>query len=293
MSRSQLLSVVPPSTAFIIAAVIFQYFDIPELTNRMVSYLSIVVLQSLLLINCCLALMMFLPFKSNHKDRGIDHDHSDSDEQSEEPFKEISEHPTEDGKLEEIDFNGDIIIKVSPPEVWPFYFSERAHNHPRCFRVSPRALVRGSRFFKASLEGPWLEGQALRTDATATLHLSDIDTSAFLILLNLLHLRFQHVPEAMTTDQLTALAVQVDYFQCEDILARFQSEGYSPLGHEPMAMSVQLADARWVFVAWMFGAAKLFRSVTEIIQRQRQGSFDTLGLPIPIAIQSEFKRLPS
>ncbi|PLB44781.1 hypothetical protein P170DRAFT_440023 [Aspergillus steynii IBT 23096] len=190
---------------------------------------------------------------------------------------------------EVIDRKGDIVITVIPPAIPPLYILEPTTTNPRCFKVSSKTLTLGSKYFQTMLNPRWSEGNELRETGTLKLWLHDTGPDTFAILLNLLHSRFRHIGTLSTIDQLTTLAVQVDYFQCDTISAALSQRLIQCLDQSRTTV-VTTADARWVLVAWMLADSKLFSKVTRAIQRQIQGEFDSLRLPIPPTVQAAINK---
>lgn len=76
-------------------------------------------------------------------------------------------------------------------------------------------------YFQKMFSGQWREGQELNANESVELEMPDTDPKAFLIILNIIHLRGSVVPQYVDLETLTELAVLTDYFQCHDALGPY------------------------------------------------------------------------
>lgn len=211
--------------------------------------------------------------------------------------KQLHEQSETETKIEAeiIDLTGDLTITVFPPEIPAAYAPKTAATLPRRFRVSSRILAQKSKYFAAMLTGRWSEGRKFHANGTVDLEILDTDPDTFSTLMRILH---SLPPERSTTetlDQLTKLTVQADYFQCEEILRLPSLPTFPSMRlwfQRKFDTSILSADARWVFLAWMYDDADRFHIATCVDQQQRTRNFDSLGLPIPKAIQSTLGAFP-
>ncbi|RJE23248.1 hypothetical protein PHISCL_04405 [Aspergillus sclerotialis] len=162
-------------------------------------------------------------------------------------------------------------VKASPDDLL------RLDPAVRRFRVSSRHLILASGYFEQRLKGYWSE----ETD----LKITGADPNSVGILLNIMHGRTRSVPRRVNLDQLTDLAVLVDYFQCLETV-----QAFGDWWMEALKPSIQneyyLQTARWIYVSWVFRNDEIFNTVTRIAQRKGKGDMITFGIPIPPSIKS-------
>lgn len=79
--------------------------------------------------------------------------------------------------------------------------------------VSSRHMILASRVLKAMLRGPFIEGQTLRESGEFEIALSEDDTIAFIILMDIVHGRTSRVPRTVTLNLLTTLSLLVDKYE--------------------------------------------------------------------------------
>jgi hypothetical protein len=71
-------------------------------------------------------------------------------------------------------------------------------------------------FSRALKKEGWSESDQNEKDGLIHISASDWDAEAFLILLNVLHLRNRSVPDKVSLDMLAKIAVLVDYYECDE-----------------------------------------------------------------------------
>ncbi|KAF2690671.1 hypothetical protein K458DRAFT_354854 [Lentithecium fluviatile CBS 122367] len=153
-----------------------------------------------------------------------------------------------------------------------------------CYYVSSRHLALGSEFFKSSLtKNGWAEGQSSTSDGKYHLWASDWDPEAFLILLNVLHLRNRQVPRSLTLEMLAKMAVLVDYYRCGEAVDVFSEMWIDSAKKTSPVPSTYGRDlVLWMCIAWVFKLPVEFGQTTNIAFRQsKTPTIQDMCLPIP------------
>lgn len=153
-------------------------------------------------------------------------------------------------------------------------------------RVSSKVLMLASAYFRRMFSTQWREGQELNANGSVELEIPDTDPKAFLIILNIIHLRRRCVPQSVDLDTLTELAVLTDYFQCHDALRPYPTSWRGWLkGTIPQVLCNDLV--KWICISWVFDYDDIFTKVTQTAQRHSTNHIDCLDLPIPESVSSE------
>lgn len=152
------------------------------------------------------------------------------------------------------------------------------------YYVSSRHLALASGFFKSSLaKDGWIEGQPSAADGKYHLSAMDWDPEAFLILLQIMHLRNRHVPRSLTLEMLAKMAVLVDYYRCREAIEVF-SEMWINFARStsPMPSTYGRNLVLWMCVAWVFKLPTEFEQTTKTaFSRSKIPTIQGMGLPIP------------
>ncbi|KAH8889906.1 hypothetical protein GQ53DRAFT_184308 [Thozetella sp. PMI_491] len=143
-------------------------------------------------------------------------------------------------------------------------------------RLSSKHLTLASPVFKKMLQGPWSESAA----SSHTLHASEWDVEALLILMNILHSRVRSVPRTISLEMLAKIAVLVDYYKCHEALELFVDLWIQNLSRNlPTEYGRDLV--LWLAVSWVFSKQALFTTITKVAIMESKSPLKTLDLPIP------------
>lgn len=160
------------------------------------------------------------------------------------------------------------------------------------FHVSSRHLTLASPWFKRTLTSSSFK-EAVRnpTNGRFYVNATDWDEEAFLILLNIFHLRKRQIPKIMSVEMLAKIAVLVDYYELEKAEA---IEDYVDtwINHVRRSYTVPTSYGRdlllWVCVSAVFDLSAEFEKATAVAIRESIGSIQTLNLPIPLGATRRF-----
>jgi hypothetical protein len=160
------------------------------------------------------------------------------------------------------------------------------------FRVSSRHLILASPWFKRALTNEaWSESYRSEDDGLFHITVTDWDAEAFLILLNVLHLRtnVERVPRTLPLEMLSKIAVLVDYYECGEAIEFVTTTWIDHVRTKSVFPTTYCRDLiLWIWVAYVFNLREEFRRATKVTIAQSDGPIRTLGLPIPSQISSEF-----
>lgn len=110
----------------------------------------------------------------------------------------------------------------------------------------------------------------------------DWDEEAFLILMNIIHLRNHKVPRTITLEMLAKFAVIVDYYECGESVDLFISMWVADLSVKtPIPTTYCRNLILWMWITWAFKLSETFNRVTAVAIRQSDQPVRNLGLPIP------------
>jgi hypothetical protein len=147
-------------------------------------------------------------------------------------------------------------------------------------RVSSHRLMQASQYFDRMLNGDWKETKTLQSNGCLRIEISDWDIGAVQILMDIIHGRTRKVPEEISLEMLTKLAVLVDFYECleaVDFFARIWIEKLiSPLP-DVYTRDVVL----WICISWAFQRPDIFGTASYIVIMFSKGPLQTMGLPIP------------
>jgi hypothetical protein len=158
------------------------------------------------------------------------------------------------------------------------------------FRVSSRHLMLASPWFNRALkrEG-WSESARDEEDGLFHITAEDWDADAFLILLNIFHLRNRQVPRAVSLDMIAKIAVLVDYYECEESIELFTAMWIKSLKENTPVPSVACRNlVLWIWTSWVFDIGDCFKRATAVAIKSSVENFHTLGLPIPSRVSGKF-----
>lgn len=176
----------------------------------------------------------------------------------------------------------------SEPELEPEHepvdeFTQEIDQHQSVhIQVSAKHLMLASPVFKSMLTGSWKESVTFSKLQKGYIEITteSWDVDAFLILLNIVHCQFNHVPHKLDLETLAKVAVIADYYKCKEVVRFFSNIWIEALdGEYPKEYSRDLILRLWI--AWFFRLSSQFRSVTSIAMSHSGGFISNLGLPIP------------
>jgi hypothetical protein len=137
------------------------------------------------------------------------------------------------------------------------------------YRVSSHQLCSGASFFKALLgpESSSLEANELRRHQSSTSECSlfrviakeEHDPIALAVVLYVLHGRAEHIPEAVTFENLFEIAVICAYYDCAATMRPWDEIWMSPL----RTLTSVPGYENWLFISWVFGDQSTFGQMTE------------------------------
>lgn len=176
-----------------------------------------------------------------------------------------------------IDAHGDLHLQVGVTQCLPDSTEGgKGHGHKPAivYLVDSRALSRSSSVWRAMLNGAFAESS--RPDPTSnenwTVELPDDDPTPMLIILNIIHNRFDRVPrgaDAMSVEAMYDLAVLTDKYDLTHLLLpwveqwtaflRESAESLVANHDEPTQLGSTLEKLLWI--AWELGDADLFERV--------------------------------
>ena len=170
-------------------------------------------------------------------------------------------------------------------------FGESSHDigRPKIrMRVSSSHLRLASPYFKRMFQSGRPEGDALRAEGRAEVHLqNDEDPKALLILLNIIHGHTRTVPRSVDLRMLTKIAILVDFFECYETIEVF-SDMWINVFKDSLPQSIGKDLTRWIWISWVFNNQDQFKAVTRIAERQSTGPIETHGFPIPDIVIGQY-----
>jgi hypothetical protein len=159
-------------------------------------------------------------------------------------------------------------------------------NNDVYFRVSSRHLMLASPWFRRVLkkEG-WSESSRSAEDGLFHITAADWDEEAFLILLNIFHLRNRDVPRKVALETLAKIALLVDYYECGEAIELFTAMWISSLKTSTKIPVVYNRDLiLWIWISWVFNESDCFRIASDIAMKQSDETLRNLDLPIPATV---------
>ncbi|KAJ5593065.1 hypothetical protein N7537_009969 [Penicillium hordei] len=185
----------------------------------------------------------------------------------------------------QVDPDGDIILFTPEASLIDINKGNVPGNYAR-FQVSSKHLTLASGYFKRMLKNCWAEGDALSTKGFAEIPVHDFKPAILLIILNLIHGRSRQVPQKLSLQKLTDIAVATDFFQCHEAIEMFAGIWIKDL--EPLFSSKFSEDTkRWMMIAWVFKSNSILQNTEEIAMQQGTGPFEAGNLPIPKSIKDK------
>jgi hypothetical protein len=140
------------------------------------------------------------------------------------------------------------------------------------------------------LKDCWTEGQALK-DGTAEILVHDCKPQILLIVLNVIHGRQRQVPRRLLLNEMSAVAVTTDFFQCHEALEVMAGIWIEALKSTvPSSLGKDLKT--WIMISSVFNRAHILKATTRIAMQWGTRPFDNDNLPIPKNIKGTFHNRP-
>lgn len=151
------------------------------------------------------------------------------------------------------------------------------------FRVCAGNLMSASPWFNRVLEKDgWLESSCNPADKCFHLPAEDWDEEAFVILMNVFHLRNNKVPRTLTLETLAKFAVLADYYECGESVDLFVDMWAADLRIKLPIPTTYCRDLiLWIWISWAFKLSDLFKQATAVAITKSAEPVRNLGLPIP------------
>ncbi|KAH7381448.1 hypothetical protein DE146DRAFT_623924 [Phaeosphaeria sp. MPI-PUGE-AT-0046c] len=157
------------------------------------------------------------------------------------------------------------------------------------FQVCAGVLMSASPWFNRILKKDgWMESCRNREDRRFHISAEDWDEEAFVILMNIFHLRYNKVPRAITLEMLAKIAVLADYYECDESIQLLVGIWVADLKITAPIPKTYCRDLiLWMWISWAFRLPELFKVITTVVIKQSVEPVRTLGLPIPDWITEE------
>ncbi|KAI9649693.1 hypothetical protein NHQ30_002274 [Ciborinia camelliae] len=153
--------------------------------------------------------------------------------------------------------------------------------------VSSKHMSLASPVFKAMLQGGFHEAIELKKTGKTEIPLPDDDSTAMVILIDIIHGRFKSVPKTLNLATLTQMAILVDKYQCHESTELLRAVWATNISQRKIWIQDWYNTACWIGVAWVFDLHAEFKEATEsIIKGSGTGLSEILEenelqLPIP------------
>jgi hypothetical protein len=156
------------------------------------------------------------------------------------------------------------------------------------FRVCAGNLMSASPTFNALLKKDgWMESCRNPEDMMFYLSAEDFDEGAFIIMMNIFHLRNRKVPRTITLEMLAEIAVIADYYNCDESIELFVDIWVADLESKTPVPATYCRDlVLWMWVSYAFKLSDIFKQTTSVAIKQCAGPFRDLGFPIPASYSS-------
>jgi hypothetical protein len=151
------------------------------------------------------------------------------------------------------------------------------------FHVCSGNLMSASPWFNRVLQkNGWIESIRNGEDKHLYVYAEDWDEDAFLILMNIFHVRNRKVPRTISLEMLAKIALLVDYYDCAEAIEQFTEIWVADLRTTGPIPTTYCRDLiLWIWVSWIFKLPDRYQESTEIAIKQCTESIRNLGLPIP------------
>jgi hypothetical protein len=157
------------------------------------------------------------------------------------------------------------------------------------YYVSSRHLKLASPWFHRALaKEKWAESERDEKDNLVHIKADDWDGNAFLILMNIFHLKNRKVPRELSLDDLAKIAVLVDYYECAEAVEHFTEKWKENLKTlVPIPSTYCRTLTLWIWIAWVFELTDELEKATLVAVKHCSEPMRTLGLPIPEKISGK------
>jgi hypothetical protein len=154
------------------------------------------------------------------------------------------------------------------------------------FHVCSGNLMSASPWFNRVLKRDgWIESIRNGEDKRFHIFAKYWDENAFLILMNMFHLRTREVPRTISLDMLGKIALLVDYYECGEAIKMFSDIWIADLRKTVPIPTTYCRDlVLWIWVSWVFRLPDRYQESTEVAIKKCTESIRNLGLPIPSLI---------
>lgn len=157
-------------------------------------------------------------------------------------------------------------------------------DHEIRYLVSSRHLMLASPWFRRLLaRDDFIEASRDPSDGRYHVPASDWDEEAFLILLNIFHIRTRGVPATVDLEMLAKIAVLVDYYELEnaEVMERDIKGWITNVRRSVPIPSSYCRDLMlWICISRVFHMDEEFEKATALAIRATEGWMQTLDLPI-------------
>lgn len=158
------------------------------------------------------------------------------------------------------------------------------------FKVCAGNLMSASPWFSRALERDgWSESIGNSTDGCFRISAEGWDEEAFLILMNVLHLRNNKVPRSLSLEMLAKLALLADYYEFRDSVELIVDVWVADLRVKNPIPETYCRDLiLWIWISWTFKLSHEFKHATAVAITQSPEPIRDLGLPIPSWITGKY-----
>lgn len=195
-------------------------------------------------------------------------------------LKSRSSYPLVSLYNQDFDPDGDVVLILS---------SNDSRSNPMSVRLraSSKHLSLASDVFRAMLSKNFKEGAALKSTGIVEIPLPDDDPFAMSILLNVIHGRSSRIPFQVPLERLTQIAILVDKYRTEELIAILAHVWTENLRSEfPLNFNDEMR--RWIFVSWALKRSIFFLQATQSAQSESTRPLDEYtdaqSLPIPESV---------
>jgi hypothetical protein len=181
------------------------------------------------------------------------------------------------------DLSSAIVIDTNETEAVYKSATENEEEEGIRFQVCAGNLMSASPWFnRAMKKNGWMESTCNLEDSLFHLSAQDWDEEAFVILMDVFHLRNNKVPRAITLEMLAKFAVLADYYECSESVDLFVNIWLADLRVKTPIPTTYCRDLiLWLWISWIFKLPELFKQVTAVAIVQSAEPVRNLGLPIP------------
>lgn len=151
------------------------------------------------------------------------------------------------------------------------------------FRVCAGNLMSASASLNIALKrNGWMESYRVSEDKCFHISAEDWDEEAFVILMNIFHLRNRRVPREISLELLAKIAILADYYKCDESIELFIDKWVENLIAKTPIPTTYCRDLiLWVWISWTFKLSDLFKRATAVVIEQCTEPVQNLALPIP------------